>query len=116
MIASTIESFAEALALVEKNGIDRQAFYDLMTSTLFGGAVHKGYGKLIATKTHSPAGFTCLLGHKDMGLVQNEAEKARCPMPMASMVKDRLLSLLAEGNEDLDWSALGLKACKDAGL
>jgi hypothetical protein len=37
------------------------------------------------------------------------------PMPVASLISDRFLALLASGGGDLDWSALALLAKRDAG-
>jgi len=37
-------------------------------------------------------------------------------MPLASLLRDRFLTLLAHGGEALDWSAIGQLAAKDAGL
>ena len=36
-------------------------------------------------------------------------------MPLASLLRDRLLTLLAQGDDALDWSAIGHLAAKDAG-
>ena len=44
------------------------------------------------------------------------AEKLRVPMPLASLVHDRLQALIARGGEQLDWSAIGQLAAQDAGL
>jgi hypothetical protein len=37
-------------------------------------------------------------------------------MPLASLVHDRLVALIAGGGAELDWSALGLLQARDAGL
>ena len=37
-------------------------------------------------------------------------------MPMASLIAERFLTLIAAGGRDLDWSALGLLAKRDSGL
>ena len=37
-------------------------------------------------------------------------------MPVASVLRDRFLTLIANGGEHLDWSAIGGLAAKDAGL
>ena len=44
------------------------------------------------------------------------ADGLRVPMPLASLLHDRLLTLLARGGEALDWSAIGQLAARDAGL
>jgi hypothetical protein len=37
-------------------------------------------------------------------------------MPLASLLHDRFVRLLALGGEELDWSAIGRLAAYDAGL
>lgn len=116
LIASVIESLGEALALVGKAGVDRHQYIDLLTSSLFAAPVYKTYGGLLAEGKFTPAGFAAPLGLKDVRLTLAAAETLRVPMPLASLLRDRLLRLLATGGEELDWSALGELAAKDAGL
>jgi 3-hydroxyisobutyrate dehydrogenase-like beta-hydroxyacid dehydrogenase len=115
LIASMIESVGEAMALVGRGGVDRQAYIDLLTSTLFNAPVYKGYGQLIADRKYEPAGFAAPLGQKDIRLALAAAEELRVPMPVASLLRDRLLRLLANGGEKLDWSAIGDFATIDSG-
>ena len=63
-----------------------------------------------------PGGFAASLGEKDMRLALAAAETLRVPMPLASVVHDRLQTLIARGGEQVDWSALGQLAANDAGL
>ena len=42
-------------------------------------------------------------------------EALQVPLPVASLVRDRFLTLLANGGADLDWSALGKVAAWEAG-
>lgn len=116
LIASVIESLGEAMALVEKGGVDRHAYLDLLTSTLFNAPVYKTYGGLIADRKFKPAGSTAPLGQKDIRLVLAAGEALNVPLPLASLLRDRFLTLLAHGGEELDWSAIGALAAKDAGL
>jgi 3-hydroxyisobutyrate dehydrogenase-like beta-hydroxyacid dehydrogenase len=51
-----------------------------------------------------------------MRLALAAAETLRVPMPLASLVHDRLQTLIARGGEHVDWSALGQLAANDAGL
>ncbi|MGG6895306.1 MULTISPECIES: NAD(P)-dependent oxidoreductase [Rhizobium] len=116
LIAAVIESLGEAMALVEKGGVDRHAYLDLLTSTLFNAPVYKTYGGLIADRKFKPAGFTAPLGQKDVRLALAAGEALNVPLPLASLLRDRFLTLLAHGGEELDWSAIGALAAKDAGL
>jgi 3-hydroxyisobutyrate dehydrogenase-like beta-hydroxyacid dehydrogenase len=114
LIASVIESLGEAMALVGKGGVDRRQYLDILTSTLFDAPVYKTYGGLIADGTFEPAGFAAPLGYKDIRLTLAAAEDLRVPMPLASLLRDRFLTLLAHGGDKLDWSAIGQLAAKDA--
>lgn len=116
LIAAVIESLGEALALIGKAGIDRRQYLDILTSTLFGAPVYKTYGDQIIGGKFEPAGFAANLGLKDIGLALVAAEDLRVPMPLASMLRDRFLTLLAHGGDNLDWSAIGGLAAKDAGI
>lgn len=115
LIAVVIESLGEAMALVSKGGIDRHQYVDILTSTLFGAPVYKTYGNLIADRKFTPAGFAAPLGQKDIRLVLAAAEELRVPLPIASLLRDRFLTLLAQGGDDLDWSAISTLAARDAG-
>jgi 3-hydroxyisobutyrate dehydrogenase-like beta-hydroxyacid dehydrogenase len=115
LIASVIESVGEAMALIGKAGIDRRQYLDILTSTLFDASVYKTYGGLIAEGKFEPAGFAAPLGQKDIRLTLAAAEDLRVPMPLASLLRDRFLTLLAHGGDKLDWSAIGRLAATDAG-
>ena len=77
--------------------------------------MYKTYGGLIVDRKVEPAGFAAPLGHKDIRLTLAAAEDLRVPMPLASLLRDRFLTLLAHGGDTLDWSAIGQLAAKDAG-
>ncbi len=115
LLASVIEGLGEAMALVGKGGVDRKQYLEIMTSTLFGAPVYKTYGGLIADRKFEPAGFAAALGAKDVRLTLAAAEKLRVPMPIASLLRDRFLALMAQGGEKLDWSAIGDLPRQDAG-
>ena len=115
LIASVIESLGEAMALVAKGGVDRHQYLEILTSTLFSAPVYKTYGGLIADEAFEPAGFAAPLGHKDIRLTLAAGEELRVPLPLASLLRDRFLALLAQGGETLDWSAIGRLAAVDAG-
>ncbi len=116
LITSVIESLAEAMALVGKAGLDQHHYLDFLTSSLFAIPIYKNYGAMIADKKFVPAGFSAPLGFKDNRLVLAAAENLRVPMPLATLIYNRFLTLLAQGGESLDWSAISLLAAEDAGL
>ena len=115
LIASVIESLGEALALIGKAGIDQRTYLDLLTATLFNVPLYKIYGGLIVERKFEPAGFAAPLGLKDIRLTMAAAEQLRVPMPLASLLRDRFLALLAQGGDSLDWSAIARLSAEDAG-
>jgi 3-hydroxyisobutyrate dehydrogenase-like beta-hydroxyacid dehydrogenase len=115
MSATALEMLGETVAVVRKHGLDPQPFIDIMTSTMFGGRAHKIYGEKIARQNYAP-GFVLPLVLKDVRLALAEAEKAGTPMPSVSVVRDRLITGIARGYGDLDWTALGLIAAEEAGI
>jgi 3-hydroxyisobutyrate dehydrogenase-like beta-hydroxyacid dehydrogenase len=115
LLAAAIEALGEAIALVGKAGIDRGAYVDLLTSTIFPVPAYKTYGGLIAESRFHPAAFAAPLGFKDIRLALAAAENLRVPMPLGSLLHDRFLRLLAQGGDSLDWAAIGGLAAQDAG-
>jgi 3-hydroxyisobutyrate dehydrogenase-like beta-hydroxyacid dehydrogenase len=116
LIASVIESLGEAFALVRKYGVNPTGFLELITGSLFNAPVYKVYGGLIAEGRYEPVGFRMMLGLKDARLVLAAADSAAVPMPVASLIRDRLLSGVARGMEDADWSSVARLAAESAGL
>jgi 3-hydroxyisobutyrate dehydrogenase-like beta-hydroxyacid dehydrogenase len=116
LIACVIETLGEAFALVDKAGIDRHAYLEILTSTLFSAPIYKTYGALIADRKFEPAGFAAPLGAKDVRLALAAAESLGVPLPVGGLLRDRFLRLIANGGERLDWSAVGALAAQDAGV
>src|ERR1700704_2083153 len=115
MSATALEMLGEVVAVIRKRGLDPRPFIDIMTSTMFGGRAHRIYGDKIARQTYA-AGFVLPLVLKDVRLALAEAEKAGVPMPSVGVVRDRLITGIARGYGELDWTALGLIAAEEAGL
>ena len=100
LIASVIESFGEAIALTRKYGIDPHDYVEFLTNSLFAAPVYKTYGNLIADEKYQPAGFKMRLGLKDMKLALAAAEAVDAPLPVASVIRDHMLTAIARGMED----------------
>ncbi|WP_193165323.1 NAD(P)-dependent oxidoreductase [Microbulbifer hainanensis] len=116
-IACALEAMGESFALVRAQGIDAANFLDLLVNTLFAGApVYKGYGAMIAQQRFEPAGFKLPLGLKDVQLAMQAAEEAHLPLPFASILRDNLLDAIAQGDAELDWSAVAKVAARRGGL
>ena len=81
-----------------------------------GSAVIANYGRTIAEERFEPAGFALRLGLKDVRLVLAAADECAAPMPLASLVHNHLLSALAQGQGELDWSSMTRVLARNAGL
>jgi 3-hydroxyisobutyrate dehydrogenase-like beta-hydroxyacid dehydrogenase len=116
LIASVIESLAEAFTLVRKYGVDPRQYLDLLTNSLFAAPVYRTYGKLILDDEYGTGGFRLKLGLKDVRLTLAAGEAAAVPLPLASLVRDHLLAAMAKGLQDADWAAFARIAAENAGL
>ena len=115
MLGSMLETFGEAFATLRKAGVDPRLFLDTMNA-LFASPVYANYGRSIVEQQFEPAGFALHLGLKDVRLVLETAQECASPMPIASLVRDHLLSAIAQGQSDLDWSSIARVSARSAGL
>jgi 3-hydroxyisobutyrate dehydrogenase-like beta-hydroxyacid dehydrogenase len=115
MTATALEVLGEIVTVIRKRGLDPAPFIDIMTNTMFGGRAHKIYGAKILAERYAP-GFRLPLALKDVRLALAEADGAGVAMPSVDVVRDRLVTAIARGYADLDWTALGLIAAEEAGL
>lgn len=116
LIISAIEAMAEAFTLAQKNGIDRAQIANLFAQTLFACPIYQNYGRAIAQEQYEPAGFKLSLGLKDVTLALQTARESQMPLPLASLLHDRLLTSVARGKGDIDWTGLALSISEEAGL
>jgi len=115
MISSVIEALGEAYATLRKAGVAPQSFLEIMNA-LFGSQVIANYGRIVAQEQFEPAGFALKLGLKDVRLVLAAADECAAPMPLANIVHDHLLSALAQGQGEMDWSSMTQVIARNAGL
>jgi 3-hydroxyisobutyrate dehydrogenase-like beta-hydroxyacid dehydrogenase len=115
MIAAMLEAFGEAFATLRKANVDARVFLEAMNA-LFASPVYSAYGKSIAEGLFEPAGFGLKLGQKDMRLLLEVTQECTSPMPLASLLRDRMLAGMAQGQADMDWSSVARVAAKAAGL
>jgi 3-hydroxyisobutyrate dehydrogenase-like beta-hydroxyacid dehydrogenase len=116
MILSTLETLGEAFALLRKSGVEPAKFLEFATGSLFAAPIYRTYGDIIVNERYQPAGFKVPLGLKDVRLVLAAAEAAAVPMPIAGIARDHLLTAIARGREDYDWSSVARVVAENAGL
>ena len=116
LIATVIESFAEALTLVRKHGVDPKQYAEMLTASLFNTPLYKNYTGLIVDQKFDPPGFKLTLGLKDVRLALAAGEGVNVPLPIASLLRDHFLEAVANGMADKDWTAMSQVATMSAGL
>ena len=115
-IAATLEALAEAFALVRKSGIEPRQFLEIINGALFKSPLYETYGSLQVDERFEPAGFKLRLGLKDLSLVLAAAAAAEVPMPVGNVIHSHMLSGMAQGMGDIDWSGLARIVARNAGL
>jgi 3-hydroxyisobutyrate dehydrogenase-like beta-hydroxyacid dehydrogenase len=116
LIVSMLETLGEAFALLRKSGVDPGMFLEILNGSLFQSPLYENYGKMVVEQRYEPPGFKLRLGLKDVRLVLAAADEAAAPMPLASLIHDNLLSGVAQGMGEHDWSAVARVAAQKAGL
>eukprot|EP00887_Chlorella_sp_A99_P004607 scaffold4.g4607.t1 len=115
-IVSQIAVASEVLALAEKNGV----LPDVMVSLLDGmsqAGIPMGYTRRIAAGDYSTeTGFAVDLALKDVGHIRSLGRDSACPVPLADLAFNNLLSRKAKGQGALDWGAIALSVRDAAGL
>jgi 3-hydroxyisobutyrate dehydrogenase-like beta-hydroxyacid dehydrogenase len=116
LLACCIEALGEAFALIRKYEVAPEVFYDVLTEGLFAAPAYKVYGRIIVDEAYDKVGFSALLGLKDTKLVLAAGDAARVPLPTASLIRDRLLSIIAQGNGEKDWASVAQEQARTSGL
>lgn len=116
MIMAATETLGEAFAFARKSGLDPKTFLDIMTESLFSSPIYRAYGAMLIGDTFEPAGFKLPLALKDNRLLLAAAQDAAVPLPLASLLRDRMLTALAQGLSESDWAIIARISRKEAGL
>ncbi len=115
LIFSTIEQMAEVFALNDKGGVAPEAVFEVLTNSFFDAPVHRNYGRLIVDQAFEPPGGSVTLAAKDTALLLQAGDALGVPMPMGSLVRDRLLATVARGESGRAFAAMARRARAAAG-
>jgi 3-hydroxyisobutyrate dehydrogenase-like beta-hydroxyacid dehydrogenase len=115
MLASMLETFGEAFALLRKSGVDPHLYMEVMNSVI-NSPVYANYGRRIADRQFEPAGFRLELGLKDISLALEAGKQTSVSLPFARVIRDHYLTAIARGLENQDWSAVAEIALDEEGL
>jgi 3-hydroxyisobutyrate dehydrogenase-like beta-hydroxyacid dehydrogenase len=116
LLACAIEAMGEAFSLVQKSGVDRAVFHEMLTDGLFACPAYTTYAKIIAEQAWDTVGFTVVLALKDIDLALAAGTAAGVPMPSAGVCRERLLGAITHGDAQRDWSAMALEQARASGL
>lgn len=116
LILNVVEALSEAFAFAQKSGVEPQDLLTFLTETLFPSPVYKNYGNMVVNQQFYPPGFKMNLGLKDIDLLLRTADHLKVPLPIAGILHDRLMTGLANGRENLDWSAIAMTEMEESGI
>jgi 2-hydroxy-3-oxopropionate reductase len=105
IVAGNIELLAEALTFVAAYGVDMPAAVKVLGGGLAGSAVLDQKAPKMLQRNFDP-GFRIELHHKDLGIVAAAAREAGVIVPLGAVVAQLMASAVANGEGELDHSAL----------
>ncbi len=106
LIAHALQALAESITLLERNGLDTGQFVEMINDSVFPGPVYGGYGDAIARGSYTPAGFSAVLGLKDVMLAVGAAADTGVNLPCAPVLREIFETTAAQAGDDLDWAAI----------
>jgi hypothetical protein len=106
LIVHALQALAESITLLERNGLDATTFIQMVNDSIFPGPVYGGYGDAIARASYTPAGFSTVLGLKDLMLAINAAGDSGVLLPTGPILQELLAAAVSEVGEDADWAAI----------
>jgi 2-hydroxy-3-oxopropionate reductase len=114
IVGAHIQVLAEALVFLEAYGVDTAAEFDVLGGGLAGSKVLEQKRPNMLGRTFVP-GFRIDLHDKDMGIVTAAAREAGVPVPLGALVAALMAAARANGDGELDHSALLRGALRLAG-
>jgi 2-hydroxy-3-oxopropionate reductase len=105
IVGVTIGAVAEAITLCEKAGVDGNKFIQALEGGFADGKILQNHGKRMIDKDFSPKGKVST--HlKDMNNILECAGDFSTKLPISNLIKDMFKSLVENGNDNDDHSAL----------
>jgi 2-hydroxy-3-oxopropionate reductase len=105
IVGVTIGAVAEAITLCEKAGVDANKFIQALAGGFADGKILQNHGKRMIDKDFSPKGKVST--HlKDMNNILECAGDFNTKLPISNLIKDMFKSLVENGNDNDDHSAL----------
>ena len=105
IVAGNIELLAEALVFLEAHHVDTEAAISVLEAGLAGSTVMTRKARTMVAREFSP-GFRIALHDKDLGIFTTAARDAGAATPLGAVVAQLMSAAHAQGDGDLDHSAL----------
>jgi 2-hydroxy-3-oxopropionate reductase len=115
VIGGTLAAVSEAFALARKANVDPAKVRAVLLGGFASSRVLEAHGERILQKNYVP-GFRTRLFAKDLGIASDTLAEFKSPAPVAAVVQQLVLALMASGKGDDDYSALATVLFDLAGL
>lgn len=110
-----IQSLAEITVLAQKAGVPRHVFLEFINQSVMG-SVFSRYKTPALVNLDMKVTFTPALLRKDLDLGLDAARRLEVPMPLASITRDIVQSLIGHGTDEEDFAKLIVLQAQAAGL
>jgi len=108
IVGITIGAVAEALLLATKGGADPEAVLKALSAGFASSRILELHGKRMLNRDFTP-GATARVQLKDLKTILDEARHEELSLPLSQRTYESYLSLVANGNENVDHSGLLLE-------
>ncbi len=115
MLGVVTQCMAEITVLAQKAGVPRHAFLDFLNKSVMGSTFTR-YKAPAFVNLDFHVTFTPYLLRKDMDLGLDAGRKLEVPMPLASITRDLIQSMMGAGMSEEDFSTLLLQQAKASGI
>jgi len=115
MLGVVTQCMAEITVLAQKAGVPRHAFLDFLNKSVMGSTFTR-YKAPAFVNLDFHVTFTPYLLRKDMDLGLEAGRKFEVPMPLASITRDLIQSMMGAGMTEEDFSTLLLHQAKASGI
>ena len=105
IVAANIEALSEAMVLAQKAGVDPERVFNAIRGGLAGSTVMEAKAPMMLDRNFK-AGFRIRLHQKDLRNVLQTAQELNVPLPVTALLQQMLGSLVNDGEQDLDHSAI----------
>ena len=105
IVAANIEALSEAMVLAQKAGVDPEGVFNAIRGGLAGSTVMEAKAPMMLDRNFR-AGFRIRLHQKDLRNVLQTAQELNVPLPVTALLQQMLGSLVNDGEQDLDHSAI----------